>query len=459
MSNWRGDRRRARVALVRPATDRRRLYGCFRHLASRQPPLGLLYIASYLADRGREVVLLDGEAVGWRGLIQQLVRFRPDVVGVTSTTFSFFDAARIMRAVRQEIPDALMLMGGPHASALPVDSLQRIAELDGAIIGEGEETLLDVTSGSAPEQTPGLAWREQNTITMCDQSRGPVEDLDRYHLRWDMLEGFPHAYQPAWQSRRHGLSAALVASRGCRFPCSFCASAAIHGRSHRAHSPEYVVDMMTSLSVGYGVEHFYFHDDHFASDAGWLHALCQLLTRSGRGLLWSCASRVEPLSDDVLHMMRQAGCVQIGVGLESGSDNVLRGMAKGVTPGALREGLQRIRSAGIGTKAYVIIGTENETVSDIAATWRMIRSAQVEHIQVLYYTPLPGSPAYSRRAVDSDYWPRMNLLSPMPGAALPGFLLRLAEFGIYGHTYGSQIIRRIGGVCANRKGRPASRQV
>ena len=230
MSRWQADKRLKKVVLIRPPTNRWKLYRWYRPLGSREPPLGLLYIATYLKENGFDVTILDGEKLHRKNILAELKAISPEIVGVTSTTFSFFQAARLVKDSREILPSACLLMGGAHTSALPEDVLKRIPELDCCVFGEGEETLMEIASGRPADTIKGLVWRDDNEKIIHNPKRPLTENLDRYNLDWDLLTNFPVDYQPSWQSRMRKPAVSIMASRGCPFSCTFCSGASIHGQ-------------------------------------------------------------------------------------------------------------------------------------------------------------------------------------------------------------------------------------
>lgn len=430
--------RRQRVALLRTATSRLRMYRWYWLLGSREPPLGLLYIATSLRRNGFDVVILDGEQLGNRALLQRLRAFEPDLVGITATTFSFFEAAALLRSVHDNHRDAQLVMGGPHATALPADTLARIAFLDACVVGEGERAMVEIATGKPLASIPGVAWRDAAGKIHTHGHASAPDSLDELGLDWDLMEGFPDAYRPPAQSARGVRPISLMASRGCPFPCSFCAGPVALGKKRRAHSPRRVVAMMRELYDRFGSTHTYFHDDHFTLDRRWLDSFIHACLDSPSPLRWSCASRVEMLDERLLAKMYSAGCYQIGVGGESGSAEVLKRLGKKITVSRLEAGIRRIRAAGIEIKLYVMIGTPGETAGDVLRTFELAGNLGVNHVQVLYFTPLPGTSSWTQNRLPADLWPKMNLLNPMPGVGLPAIRLRAAELLFYAQTYGGR---------------------
>lgn len=442
-SRWYESAKARRVVLIRPPVSRWRLYKWYSLFGSREAPLGLVYLASYLQHQGIRVTLLDGERVAKKSLLIALKDLKPDLVGLTSTTFSFFPAADLIEDIRRLLPDALIIMGGPHVSSLPVDSLQRVPELDGCVVGEGEETLLEIAQGHPASDISGLVWRDSiDRQIRMNQGRALCTDLDRYSLDWSLLDLFPSGYQLGWQDTgRHG-AASIVASRGCSYSCSFCACWTIHGRAKRSHSPAYVIGMMENLQRSEEVTNFYFRDDNFTQDRRWLREFCDLLRAKNLPIRWSCSSRTDLLDDPTLKLMQESGCFQIGVGIESGSERVLKWMNKQASPEDLENGVRRIQQAGIQTKVFLIIGTPEEQFSDLISSVRLLGRLNVDNVQMLYFTPLPGSDDFLRYPVPANLWSSMNLLNPVIKPGLPVTLLRFIELLSYSFCYCSKIMRR-----------------
>jgi radical SAM superfamily enzyme YgiQ (UPF0313 family) len=400
----------------------------------------LLYLATHLSRHGFDVSIIDGERVGRQQIRSSIASGLPDIVGITSTTFSFHDAAALAADVRRLAPQALIALGGPHASALAAESLKLAPQFDACVVGEGEESLLEIARGMPFCKIPGLVWHNGNGGIVSSPSRPLTSDLDRFDIDWELLSGFPRDYAPGWQDRSGDPSVSLVAGRGCGFECTFCASSQIHGSTRRTHSPAFVVNMIRGLFLRYGIREVYFHDDNFTQDRRWLREFCELMVSSKLPVRWSCASRAETLDDMTLARARAAGCFQIGIGVESAAQRMLDWLRKSTTIDVIASALDRIRSAGIGCKAYLIIGTSHERLTDLLKTWLFVLRHRVEHVQVSYFSSLPGSPAYDPRAHPATNWRRLNLLNPQRDAHLPRFVLRVIEMGLYASCYAVKLL-------------------
>ena len=154
-----------------------------------------------------------------------------------------------------------------------------------------------------------------------------------------------------------------------------------------------------------------------------------------KSFTWSCASRVEILSSSLLFLMKSAGCKQIGVGVESGSQNVLVNIQKKISIPGLTNGLNRISSAGISIKGYFILDTPGETFSDLLKTIRFIFANKFSAVQFNYYTPLPGSSDYNKLNVTEKLWKRMSLQQSLGYSEISPILFSFIEIGLYLFSY------------------------
>lgn len=431
------------VVLIRPPISRWKLYKWYAPFGSHEPSLGLLYIASYIDASGYKVRILDGELIRENKLIEETISITPDIIGITSTTFSFSNASKLVTDLRRLFPESLILMGGSHPSALPAETLKKNKSIDGVIVGEGEETLLEIIQKQDTDKIEGLVWRRDlNNAPVINRMRDKVANLDKYNLNWDLLEDFPDRYNPSFQSRNHK-SGSLIVSRGCFYNCSFCTSTKLSGLSVRFHSPDYVINLMIQLDKKYGIKDFYFHDDYFPVRRKWIREFCTRLIETGKNYSWSCASRVEVLTDEILGLMKKSGCRQIGVGVESGSQRVLDRISKKITVADLTEGLKRIAQTGISIKGYFILDTPVESFTDLYKTLQLIFKSKFSHIQFNYYAPLPGSVDYTLLGSPENLWSKMSLQHCLGYSKIPAKSYFLIEFFLYITAYLKIISRQL----------------
>ncbi len=394
-------------------------YGDLAGAGSSLPSLGILFLAAVTRKYGFPTVLVDAAALnlGPDGLLMRVESERPDVLGLSATTFSIFHAAAFARRVRESLPDITVIIGGPHVSAAPLETMERFPEFDLAVIGEGEETIIEVLkavdSGGTFDDISGIVIRHEGGITVHER-RAFLSDLDTLPFpAWDLLEGFPGCYPPATFKVKNLPAASLVTSRGCPNRCIFC-DRSVFGSSCHAFSAEYVMAMITHLVKRFGVREFSFEDDTFITFKKRLVVICQGIISLGLDISWTCLGRVNSIDAETLVLMKRAGCWQISFGIESGSQEILTTIHKNVTLEQIQRAVSLCRDAGIFSKGFFIVGHPGETRETLKKSLDFALQLPLDDISVTMLTPFPGTEIYERAAefgaFDSD-WSRMNLLN------------------------------------------------
>jgi radical SAM superfamily enzyme YgiQ (UPF0313 family) len=263
---------------------------------------------------------------------------------------------------------------------------------------------------------PPVAIADLDTLPIPDRS------LLAGDPRWYLAP--PGVLRGLW---RRGTTT-LVAGRGCPHRCVFCASHVVGGRMPRLRSVPLVVEELRQLRARYGISGAWFLDDDLAVRPGWLGDLCAAL--GPLGLEWSCQVRIDRLEPPLLREMAAAGCVQVELGLESGSDRVLRALGKGLDVGQMEERVVAIRAAGVRVMVNFMIGAPGESVADLQATFALARRLRPDFVEFNVCTPYPGSELYAeavrggtltRGALDFDeHWSEHFTEAPVLGGGLPG---------------------------------------
>jgi len=382
------------------------------------PGLGPLVLAAVARQRGYRVHLIDAKAQGAsiEATSRRIAALRPDYLGLSATTISVTNAARIAARVRELVPGVVSIVGGPHASAVPERTLEAFEAFDYAIAGEGEHSLFDLLgrleAGAPVDDVAGLARRTQGGIRA--NPRAPyIDDLDELPMpAWDLLPDFPYRFQPSLFSYPRTPVATVITSRGCPFSCSFC-DRSTSGRKGRMHSVDYVVRMCRHL-VELGVKHILFVDDLFTVRKQRVAEMCEAFLQEGFGFSWSCSSHPNLLDLDTLRLMRRAGCWQIAYGIESGSQRILDVVKREVRIPRMRETLRMTRAAGIRTKGYLMIGHPTEGIDSLEENLRFVREVELDLCQITKFTPYPGTPAYPtvrQHGSFEENWERMNAMN------------------------------------------------
>jgi len=413
--------RQPRVALINPPTTGRARYGALAAAGSRAAPLGLCSLAAALREAGAHVRAFDAAAAAAAPseVAREVIAFRPDLAGITAVTMTAGVAGDIAAALAPHVP---VVMGGPHVSAVPEETLARYPGVSLAVIGEGEETLVELVfalaGGCPPDaaEVPGLMRRLAGGGFARTAPRPRILDLDRLPVpAFDLLAGFPAGYRPQTQSVRRLPSVSLMTSRGCTGRCTFC-SRSVFGRRVTFHSAEYVYELILWLRRRFGVRDVQFEDDCFILDRRRLLELCRLLQRRDAGITWSCLARADRVDAELLAEMRAAGCWAVQLGVESGSQAVLDRLRKDAAIDGLWAAIRAVRRAGLRAKGFFMVGCPRETEASLRATERLALGAGLNDIGVCYFTPFPGTAEYARCRDDgafSDDWSRMTGYEPL----------------------------------------------
>jgi radical SAM superfamily enzyme YgiQ (UPF0313 family) len=384
------------------------------------PGIGTLTLAAVVRAEGHRVHIVDGKRAGTPvgEVAAAVARLAPDHVGISATTISVHNAARVAARVKALVPAAVVTVGGPHVSAVPARTLGEFPAFDYGVVGEGErsypELIARLAAGGDPRPVAGLVWRDGERV----RANPPApyldgEELDRLpEPAWDLVPDFPLRFQPNVFNYRATPVASVVTSRGCPFSCSFC-DRSTSGRRGRYHGVEYVVALCRRLER-LGVRHVLFYDDLFTVRRERVVALCERFLAEGFRFTWSCNSHPNLLDAATLRLMRRAGCWQIAYGIESGSQRVLDVVKREVRLPRLYETLRLTREAGIRVKGLLMMAHPSEDAESLEATIRFLRSAPLDLAQVTKFTPYPGTPSYPTirdyGRFDED-WERMNAMN------------------------------------------------
>ncbi|MCP2519633.1 B12-binding domain-containing radical SAM protein [Candidatus Aminicenantes bacterium AC-708-M15] len=297
------------------------------------PPLGLLYIGAILEKNGINVKIVPSDVLnlGWNDIKKEILDYKPDIIGVTSTTENRFQSFKVVKIAKRTFPKALTVLGGPHASMAAEDTLSHLPELDVVVRGEGELTMLELCekwNGRRDEailsSIQGISYRIDNRI-FSNPSRPPIHDLDSLpfparHLvpdeKYKLYVNIP--------GKGKYKVANIMTSRGCPFNCNFCATPINWGRRVRMRSPENVVAEIEYVIEKYGAKFIWFFDDTFNANPKRVSDICDLIIKKNLDISWSCEVRVDLLDKALLSKMKKAGLHYLFFGIEAGSERVRR---------------------------------------------------------------------------------------------------------------------------------------
>jgi anaerobic magnesium-protoporphyrin IX monomethyl ester cyclase len=371
------------------------------------PPLGTLYAAALLRSAGLSVgvfdtMLNDPE----EGFQKALEHHRPRVVVVFEDNFNYLSKMCLtrMREVAYHILEAsrragaAVLANGSDASDHTLDYLQRGFRC--VLLEEAEWTLLEAVSHlmkgdeQALNQVRGLAYLRGDATVVRTDRRALMRDLDRLPFpSRDLID--MNQYRGAWKAAHGYYSLNIVASRGCPYRCNWCAKP-IFGDSFAVRSAELVAEEMLQLKRTFGAEHLWFADDIFGLRAQWIRELATAVERLDAAVPFKMQSRVDLMTAANVSSLRRAGCAEVWMGAESGSQKILDAMDKGTRVEQIAKARENLRREGIRACYFLQFGYPGETWQEIQSTIKLVRDTRPDDIGVSVSYPLPGTKFFDR---------------------------------------------------------------
>lgn len=380
---------------------------CNGDFVPRAAPIKVTYLTGEGFARYR-ANLRDLAAAPWAGVRQALATLRPGVLGLSLKSPTLAAGLALARLAKELDPTVLVVAGGPHVSAVGPEVLTH-PELDLAVLGEGEVSLVELLNalerGRDPGQVPGLALRRRGT-PLATAARPPLADLDS--LPWPR----PLPPEGLWEHELYPPEAfrGLLASRGCPRSCFYCGSRSIWGGARRRR-PEAVAAEARSL-LGRGLSRLHFEDDTFGMDRDYLPELCLGLAQGCPGLAFTCETHVSLITPQALDRLQEAGCVGIQLGMESGSDRLLKAMHKGFTWERALAACRLIRQRGLRLECFFMVGMPQEDETSLGQTLRAIENLDCDKVIYSIFTPYPGTEAYAycreRGLIAADFDPSLH---------------------------------------------------
>lgn len=339
------------------------------------------------------------------GLLQYSARVRPDLVVVSASSFDVQVADRFVAALREQpAPPVIVGIGqGFYAHDHAGKGDRGCGNYDAILLGEPEEAFFELFDLIRQDANKGgKSWRE-HYLDLCLQGhRFIVNDPDSLPFPSYTREEL-EAYRSIFPVRlaRRVIWGYTIGMRGCPHDCVFCSEVmrVSVGKRLRGRSPANIADEFEHMARQ-GVNIVSFQDDSFSAHRGFVVGVCEELIRRESRMPWMARVRIDEVDYELLRLMKRAGCIMLGIGVESGSQRIIDDMRKTKKrkpwPDMCRQVFRWTRELGIGTNAYYVIGNPTETRQEIEMTIRLARELDSDSIQVHYYTPYPGSKAWER---------------------------------------------------------------
>jgi len=409
-----------KIIFLNPPITSRERYGSLANTGNSLPPLGLTNLAAICLENGFNAEILDAEALklGYEETLHEILKWKPDILGITSTTVAISNAAEIATMLKKSFPKITTIIGGSHITAEPEVTMKTFPAFDVGVIGEGDITITELLESlinrTELNKVKGIVYRKNGSLSRTP-SRSFINDLDSlpkpaYHLLPNLVKHYsppPHAIK-----RYPGTS--MITSRGCPSKCNFCAN--FFGTKFRHYSAEYIIEVVLRLKNDFGINEINFVDDTFVVNKKRVKQICDLLINRNIDLSWSCEAKVNFVNPEMLKLMKKAGCWQIAYGIETGSQDILDSIDKGTTLKQAEDAMKWSKQAGIETRGFFMIGSPGETKGTITETINFIKKVELDDFHVTFFTPYPGTYIYknlSKFYSDIKDWKIMNCWHPV----------------------------------------------
>jgi len=379
-----------KITLVQPPNMQRR--GKWEMQKVCRTPTNLALLAAYVRQSGHEPRIVDLDIEG--GKLEEIARLillnDPHVVGITCLTPRFPITIDIAAECKRLKPDVIVVVGGPHVTGLPKYILKNPV-IDYAIVGEGEEAFLELLNSSAAgwsvEKIANLIYRIGETVKI-NPVRPFIADLDALPFpAWDLLK-LDHYIEPAFYKGPH---LGLMSARGCPYDCYFCGSRVVWGRRMRYRSPANMLEEIEEAVDKYNVREFMFYDDTFTLQRNRILEFCEAVIAHHLDIRFYAQVRVDTIDMEIAKKLKAAGCFAVAIGVESGSEAILKTMGKNLTKAQIRAGCNVLKTAKMPFLASYIIGHPGDTHESIRETIAFANELDADQSKFLIATPYPGT--------------------------------------------------------------------
>ena len=397
------------------------------------PPLQTLLAAALLRQAGMQVSVFDPTFDSPEEKLNVILSScKQGLVAVCEDDFNFL--SKMCLARNRELAFWMAKTARAYGCRTAVhgsDASDHVKEyldagFDYVLIGEVEATLLELASRHAVESIPGLAYRSQdNSRIQYNIPRRLRTDLDALPLpAWDLID--MRQYRDAWIKYHGYFSLNMVSSRGCPFRCNWCAKP-VYGNSYHARSPYRVAEEMLDLKRNYQPDHIWFADDIFALSETWTIGFSDAVDKLQAQIPFKMQSRCDLMTRRSVQALKKAGCCEVWMGAESGSQRILDAMDKGIRVEQIYQARANLARYGIRVGWFLQFGYPGESWDDIEATIRMVRQTKPDDIGISVSYPLPGTKFYqlvSSQIGSKTHWSESGDLAMIFRGAYPSAVYR-----------------------------------
>ena len=336
------------------------------------------------------IKLFDHEFYVWREIEEKIKEESPDIVGIGFTTDKFTAACRVAEIVKNINKDILVIAGGPHPTSLPEETIEQ-PNFDILVRGEGELSILsllkNIEQGNDLSETKGITFRKNGQIVSTPPMH-LIKNLDEIPIYDREILMDYKEYSPAAMGN-------LVTSRGCPYNCSFCSAHICWGRTARFRNIIEVIKEIELIHKKYGTVEFSILDDAFTLDKNRISYFCKELQRRKLKIFWTCITRADLLTNELLREMKGSGCRYVSIGIESGEPEILKKTGKEINLAQVEAAVNGIKKLKINAHAYFMVGFLEETEESLKKTEELMKRLRLDYISIAFVVPYPGTQIYN----------------------------------------------------------------
>lgn len=362
------------------------------------PPLGILYISSFLQKAKVEHDVFDSTFSSFNKLCEQILQKKYRQIAIYTNLMTKINVVKLIAFIRSnpDVKETTIILGGPDVRYNAEDYVNNGADM--IVLGEGEETMLDLISTlNTPfnpflDKVAGIAFKNYFGKIVYTEEREKIKDTDTLPFpnrdRIDIKK-----YLSVWK-KAHGVNAINVSTqRGCPYTCKWC-STAVYGQTYRRRSAASVCNELEEIQKKYNPDTIWFVDDVFTVSHKWLLEFADEVQKRNLKLKYECITRADRMSDAAINDLKRSGCYRVWIGAESGSQNIIDKMDRRVDVKIVQEMLVKAKNAGIETGTFIMLGYPGETLEDIMKTVDHLVASNPTYFTITIAYPIKGTGLY-----------------------------------------------------------------
>lgn len=360
------------------------------------PSISLATLAGALLKEGyKDVKILDlnlSHDID-KDVEQTINEYRPNFAGISFVTPLFYSARDLCEKIKKINPGTILIGGGVHSTTLPKETLEK-SQFDIVVIGEGEETIIELVAGKNWSEIKGIAYKKDGKV-FINSPRLLIENLDDLPFpAWHLYD--VDKYFSSYLNSRKNPVGPIETSRGCTFGCCFC-NKTVFGRYFRAKSAQRVIEEIERM-LKLGFKELHVWDDNFSTDMERAKSVCDLIIKKGLKFPWNIFNglRVDRIDEELALKLKKAGCYRTSIGIESGNQDVLNEVGKNITLDKVRNAVALIKKAKIEVLGFFILGLPGETEETMRDTISFAKELKLDFAKTGILAPFPGTLVYEK---------------------------------------------------------------